>query len=62
MNWQTIEIKYSRYRVFEAVQNTHSTRVFNVTSSFSPSNFSGANLSRAMGDENTDHENNEDTL
>ena len=28
MNWQNIEMKYSRKRVFEAVQNNHSNRRF----------------------------------
>ena len=28
MNWQNIEMKYSRKRVFEAAQNTHSATCF----------------------------------
>ena len=28
MNWRNIEMKYNRIQVFEAVQNTHSSKCF----------------------------------
>ena len=49
MNWQTIEMKYSRNRVFDELLKTLTApRVLNVTSSYLLSDFPPANFSRAI--------------